>query len=149
MRSRRFLACVASAAFLGGASLAQPSLGGLATSGVVPAGSQQGLIAGRRGFSIPEQPAPPAGCGDLQAALDGLPEPQTRIDPSVVGTLTFIQTDGALWYLAVCSAPGIRVMCVTYDDNGMKLGERVTLRGGYSRQDEHHVVLDPCLASRP
>lgn len=40
-------------------------------------------------------------------------------------------------------------MCVTYDDNGMKLGERVTLRGGYSRQDEHHGVLDPCLASRP
>jgi hypothetical protein len=77
-----------------------------------------------------------------------LPEPETRIDLSVVGTLTLVRTDGALWYLAVCSAPGIRVMCVTYDDNGMKLGERVTLRGGFSRQDERHVVLDPCLASR-
>lgn len=118
------------------------------TSDVVPARSQQDLIAGRPGFSTPEQPASPAGCSDLEAALDGLPEPQARIDLSVVGILTLVQTDGALWYLAICSAPGIRVLCVTYDDNGMKLGERVTLRGGYNRQDEHHVVLDPCLASR-
>ena len=64
------------------------------------------------------------------------------------GPLTLVHTDGVLWYLAICSAPRIRVLCVTYSDNGMKLGEWVTLRGGYRAVDDLHVVLDPCLASR-
>ncbi len=39
-------------------------------------------------------------------------------------------------------------MCVTYSRNGMKIGDRVTLRGAYRAVDDRHVVLDPCLASR-
>jgi hypothetical protein len=90
----------------------------------------------------------PATCGDLSATLAGLPGSGPRIDLTVEGKLTLVQTDGALWYLAVCSTPGIRVLCVTYESNGMGLGDPVVLRGGYNRQDERHVVLDPCLASR-
>jgi len=144
----RFIAYLATALLFGAPSLAQPSPGSPATGEVAPAQSPQDLIRGRPGFSPAEQPAAPARCSDLEAALDGLPDPETRIDLSVVGDLTLVQTDGALWYLAVCSTPGIRVMCVTYDDNGMKPGERVILRGGYNRQDERHVILDPCVASR-
>jgi hypothetical protein len=112
--------------------------------------AQEGGIAGRRGFSLPEQPVAggPASCAELAGALDPPPRPEGRIDLAVVGPLTLVQTDGALWYLAVCSAPGIRVMCVTYERNDLKLGDRVVLRGGYNRQDERHIVIDPCLASR-
>lgn len=107
-------------------------------------------LAGRPAFSQAEQPArAPATCADLGPQLAGLPEPSTRIDLTVVDALTLVQTDGALWYLAVCASPAIRVLCVTYQGNGLKPGERALLRGGYNRQDPAHVVLDPCLASRP
>lgn len=118
-------------------------------SSVVALQAQEGSVAGRPGLAEAEQePASRATCESLEGSLAGLRQPLRRIDLWVTGPLTLVQTDGALWYLAVCSSPGIRVLCVTYSDNGMKLGERVTLRGGYNRQDERHVALDPCLASR-
>jgi hypothetical protein len=80
--------------------------------------------------------------------LRGFQPPRTRVDLWVKGPLTLIHSDGALWYLVICRQPGIRVMCVTYSDNGMKRGERIVLRGGFNRQDEWHVLLDPCLATR-
>jgi hypothetical protein len=99
-------------------------------------------------FSEAEQPARvPARCGELRAQSDGLPTTDTRIDLALVGALTSVNTDGALWYLVACAAPDIRVMCVTYESNGMKAGDQVLLRGGYTRVNPDHVVLDPCLAS--
>ena len=80
---------------------------------------------------------------------DGIPELDYRIDLSVVGSLTAVQTDQVLWYLVLCSAPDIRIMCVTYQSNGMAVGERVIVKGGYRRRDENHILLDPCLANRP
>ncbi len=88
-------------------------------------------------------------CDGLAAMLAGLEVPSgDRIDLWASGPLTLIHSDEALWYLAICSDPGIRVMCVTYSDNAMKLGERVLVRGGMRILDETHIVLDPCLASR-
>lgn len=114
-----------------------------------PAAAQEALLAGRPAFSPAEQPArTPATCETLGPILEGMPEPETRVDLAIAGALTLVQSDGALWYLAVCSDPAVRVLCVTYEGNGMKPGERVVLKGGYNRQDDHHVVLDPCLASR-
>ncbi len=66
---------------------------------------------------------------------------------AITGRVTLIQTDGVLWYVAVCADPGVRVLCVTYSENDLKLGDNVVLRGGYNRQDRRHVLLDPCLAS--
>ena len=114
-----------------------------------PVLSQDSDFAGRPGLAEAErEPAAVAKCEDLQASLAGFQEPRRRIDLWVAGPLTLIHTDGVLWYLVACSSPGTRVMCVTYSDNGMKLGEPVTLRGAYRAIDELHVVLDPCLASR-
>jgi hypothetical protein len=105
-------------------------------------------LARRPAFSEAEQPARvPAQCGELRAQSDGLATTDTRIDLALVGALTSVNTDGALWYLVACAAPDIRVMCVTYESNGMKAGDQVLLRGGYTRVDPDHVVLDPCLAS--
>ncbi len=121
----------------------------LTTAVVTPAHAQTPSIVGRPGMAGPEQvPAETATCESLGPALAGFPPPSTRVDLWVTGELSLVHTDGALWYLVVCSPPGVRVMCVTYSDNGMRLGERVTLRGAYRPQDEHHVLLDPCLASR-
>ena len=121
----------------------------LSIATMASAHAQTPSIAGRPGLAGPEQvPAETATCENLETALAGFPPPNTRVDLWIAGELTLIHTDGALWYLVVCSSPGMRVMCVTYADNGMKLGERVTLRGAYRPQDELHVLLDPCLASR-
>ncbi|KQY50748.1 hypothetical protein ASD46_23395 [Rhizobium sp. Root491] len=71
-----------------------------------------------------------------------------RVDLWATGPLTIVDTDGVLWYLGICSQPSIRVLCVTYSDNEMHLGEVVTVRGGMRIQDGKHIMLDPCLASR-
>lgn len=112
--------------------------------------AQDDLFAGRRGLAGPEQmPLENVSCDGLAATLAGLEVPSgDRIDLWASGPLTLIHSDESLWYLAICSDPGIRVMCVTYSDNAMKLGERVLVRGGMRILDETHIVLDPCLASR-
>ncbi len=109
----------------------------------------QDAFPGRPGLAEAErQPRSIATCETLERALAGFAPPERRIDLWVSGPLSLVHTDGVLWYLAICSAPGIRVMCVTYSDNGMKIGERVTLRGALRPQDSRHFLLDPCLASR-
>ena len=76
---------------------------------------------------------------------EGLVPSEIRIDLNVTGKLTLVRTDGALWYLVMCS--DLRIMCVTYQSNDMKTGDTVVFRGGYKRLDENHAVLDPCLAN--
>jgi hypothetical protein len=124
-------------------------LGALGLLGSTASGvSQDSSLAGRLGLAEAErEPTGIASCESLQASLAGFQPPERRVDLWVSAPLTLIQTDGVLWYLIVCSSPRIRVMCVTYSDNGMKVGERVTLRGAYRAIDDRHVVLDPCLAS--
>jgi hypothetical protein len=105
------------------------------------------FFTGRPAFSHPEQPGQPASCETIAAQLPDLVPPDSRVDMAIAGTVSLIRTDGALWYVAVCAEPGVRVLCVTYGANDLKLGDKAVLRGGYSRQDRRHVLLDPCLAS--
>jgi hypothetical protein len=105
------------------------------------------IFANRPAFSRAEvPPRAVARCEQLRAMAEGLPETEFRIDLAVAGPLTLVKTDGALWYLVVCA--DLRVMCVTYESNDMKVGEPVTLKGAYRRLDRNHAVLDPCLAYR-
>ncbi|PTM43250.1 hypothetical protein [Bosea sp. 124] len=71
----------------------------------------------------------------------------SRVDTAIAGDATLIQADGALWYVAVCSDPEERVLCVTCSANDLKRGDRVVPRDGYDHQDRRHVLLDPCLTS--
>lgn len=104
------------------------------------------LFANRPAFSPPEAPAQSsARCAELRAMAEGVSDGGDRIDLSVTGKLTLARTDGALWYLVVCS--DLRVMCVTYEANDVKVGDDVEIRGAYRRLDANHVVLDPCLAT--
>lgn len=101
----------------------------------------------RPAFSQPELPGKPANCESIAAQLpDSIPA-DSRVDMAITGTVSLLQTDGALWYVAVCAEPGVRVLCVTYGAGDLKLGDKAVLRGGYNRQDKRHVLLDPCLAS--
>lgn len=59
-----------------------------------------------------------------------------------------MHSDGVMANLLMCEPDEVQVMCVTYSANSLKRGDVVVLGGGYSRPDDHHVVLDPCLASR-
>ena len=101
----------------------------------------------RPAFSRLEQPAIPASCADVARQLPDSVPADSRIDMAVTGPVSLIQTDGALWYVAVCAEPGVRVLFVTYSANDLKLGDPAVLRGGYSRRGRLHVMLDPCLAS--
>jgi hypothetical protein len=104
-------------------------------------------FANRPAFSEADQPArAPAECSAIRSMSAGMPEPESRIDLSVVGTLSLVKTDGALWYLMMCT--DVRVLCVTYQSNGMQPGDRVVFQGGYIRRDANHIQLDPCLAHR-
>jgi hypothetical protein len=122
----------------------------LLIAGAVPAPAPADELAGRAGLAEAEMPPQRvAKCGELRSALRDLPEPERRIDLWVEGKAAGIQTDGALWYVVVCARPDIRVLCVTYEKNEMKVGDYVQARGAYSRRDEDHVLLDPCLAGPP
>lgn len=104
------------------------------------------LFANRPAFSPAEVPAQSsARCDELRAMAEGVPDDRDRIDLSVTGKLTLVKGDGALWYLVICS--DLRVMCVTYEANDMKVGDAVEIRGAFRRLDRNHVVLDPCLAT--
>jgi len=112
----------------------------------IPAHAQDDIFANRPAFSRAEVPAKAsAHCEELRAMAEGVPDGTDRIDLSVTGRLTLVKTDGALWYLVVCS--DLRVMCVTYQSNDMKVGDAVEMRGAYRRLDRNHAVLDPCLAT--
>lgn len=67
----------------------------------------------------------------------------------VEGALTMVRGDGALVYLALCSAPDPQVLCVTYAENGRKVGDVVVASGSYARVGPNHVKLDPCLYHPP
>lgn len=105
----------------------------------------------RPAFSRPEVPAEaPASCETIARQLPGVgaePPAEGRVDLWINGKVTLVQTDGALSYVAVCSDPGVRVLCVAYDANGLKVGDVAALRGAYSRPGKRHIQLDPCLAS--
>lgn len=114
-----------------------------------PARGQDDPYHGRPGLAEGETtPASIANCETLPTTLAGFKQPADRVDLWVSGPLTLVQGDGAVWYLAICSSPAVRVLCVAYSDNGMRPGDRVMLRGAMRREDERHVLLDPCLASR-
>jgi phage tail protein X len=105
------------------------------------------IFRNRPAFSMPDQPpAAAAQCHEIRKMSAGLPKMEDRIDFSSEGTLTLVKSDGALWYLVMCS--DVRVMCVTYEGNDMKAGDKVIFNGGYHRLDDNHTLLDPCLAHR-
>jgi hypothetical protein len=113
-----------------------------------PSAVPEDFFANRPAFSPPEQAARmPATCETVRTQLPNAVPADTRVDMAIRGPVSLIQTDGTLWYVAVCSDPGVRILCVAYGGNELKLGDQVILRGGYSRQDDRHVLLDPCLAS--
>jgi hypothetical protein len=110
--------------------------------------AEEDIFKNRPAFSLGDQPAiASAQCHEIRKMSDGLPRYDGRIDFSSEGALTLVRSDGALWYLVMCS--DVRVMCVTYESNDMKVGDTVVFRGGYKRMDANHVLLDPCLANRP
>lgn len=102
-------------------------------------------------FAAPDMtPAYEAQCHEVRKLTEGRETGSTRVDFSVTGSLALVHFDGTLAYLGLCgTAPDPKVLCVTYQINDMKVGDVVVVSGGYSRPDSDHIVLDPCLATRP
>ncbi len=98
------------------------------------------------------QPAPSlrSTCADLRAGVRSLDlDGEKLVVIQVVGTLTTVQTDGALAYMAMCAPPDPQVLCVTYTTGDRKIGDRVVLSGAVTQPGPNHVLLDPCLHSPP
>jgi hypothetical protein len=89
----------------------------------------------------------PATCETIAHWADRAPQTDDRITMAMQGRLSEVHTDGALAYLIVCDEPGVQVMCVTYQTNGMAPGDTVLVAGGYGRTGPEQVILDPCLAT--
>jgi hypothetical protein len=106
-----------------------------------------GVLDNRPAFSDANEPAKrPATCEELRRMSAGLNAPNLRIDLAIVGQLTAIKPNGAFWSMEMCR--DLYVMCLAYQSNDLKVGDRVLFRGTYTRLDENHVVLGPCLADR-
>lgn len=89
----------------------------------------------------------PASCSTIARWAEQAPQTTARITMVIEGRLSDVQWDGALAYLVMCEAPGVMVMCVTYETNGMEPGDDVLFAGGYAQVGPAQVILDPCLAT--
>jgi len=107
-------------------------------------------VAPTQGFA---QPAPSflAKCSELRKAVANLKpkDGEELITIEVDGELTTVKSDRGLVYLLMCRAPDPQVLCVTYETNGRKPGDRVILTGSYSQRGPNHILLDPCLHNPP
>jgi hypothetical protein len=113
---------------------------------ITPALAQPEVFTNRPAFAPAEQPAQRfARCEELRPMAEGVSDQESRVDLWLEGELTLVRSDGALWYMVMCR--DLRVMCVTYEQNEMKIGDKVYFKGGYRRLDPNHAVLDPCLAT--
>lgn len=90
----------------------------------------------------------PATCETIGNWIGRAPDVDQRITLTVSGALSAVESDGVLAYLIMCPEPGVQIMCVAYNTNGMQPGDVVMFAGGYARVGEKQVMLDPCLASR-
>ncbi len=101
-------------------------------------------------FADPDMhPSYRAQCHEVRELTKDRATGETRVDLSVVGSLALVHFDGTLAYLGLCGTePEPKVLCVTYQTNDMKVGDVVTVAGGYSRPNADFIVLDPCLAQR-
>lgn len=101
--------------------------------------------------SLGAQPAPSfqATCSELRQAVRDMNWQGELVTIEVVGELTIVDTDGALVYFGMCEPPDPQVLCVTYESNGRKVGERVVVTGAYIPRGPDHIQLDPCLHHLP
>ncbi|HEY4140302.1 MAG TPA: hypothetical protein VGM57_02750 [Pseudolabrys sp.] len=105
------------------------SLSALAFAAGLPLAAIGGedVLATRPAFSLGDQPAPAvARCDEVRAMSAGLDYPGYRVDLSVIGDITSVRSDGVLWHVTMCNLPDVRLMCVTYKSNGMKVGAPTT-----------------------
>lgn len=100
--------------------------------------------------SAQPEPSFEATCRELRAALDELEVKEGEwVTIAVAGTLRAVEHDGTLGYMLTCAQPDPQVLCVTYEVNDYKAGDRVVLAGTLNRVDDDHVSLDPCLHYPP
>lgn len=90
----------------------------------------------------------PATCENLRHWAERAPTTNDRVSMTVQGKLSGVHSNGMLAYIEMCDPKGLRVVCVTYETNGMQAGDVVTFGGGFARSNKEWVILDPCLASR-
>jgi hypothetical protein len=73
----------------------------------------------------------PATCANIGNWAGKAPDfEKQRISMNVRGRLSGVHADGAVAYLEMCDESALRIVCVTYQTNGMKAGDVVSFGGG-------------------
>ncbi len=126
-----------------------PSLLAALVLAAAPAAGQE--APEKNPFADPDiKPSYTPQCHEVRALTKDRETGETRIDFSVTGPLALVHFDGTLAYLGLCGTPpDPKVLCITYQTNDMKVGDVVTVAGGYGRPNPDFIVLDPCLAQWP
>jgi hypothetical protein len=92
-----------------------------------------------------------ARCSELRGAMSGLrgrhEEERTTIE--VVGPLASVGDAGGIVSVGLCGPPDPRVVCVTNDTMGRKIGDRVVVTGTILPRDPDLVQLEPCEHREP
>lgn len=99
---------------------------------------------------VSAQPAPPFSttCEGLTGEIAALgPIGDTLVTIEVTGELQLATRDDALAYMGLCGPPQPRILCVTYELNDYRVGDRVA--GAYRRDAPDFITLDPCLHYPP
>ena len=86
----------------------------------------------------------PVTCKTMADWIDRAPDYSGRISMVIDGEIVESHWDGALAYLIMCEPEDIQVMCVTYYPQEVT-GETIRFAGGYNRNGERQIILDPCL----
>jgi len=103
--------------------------------------------------AIQAQPSPSfqANCSELRAAMASLQGREERelITIEVVGALEIVREENGLVLLGLCGPPDPRVLCITYEANERRPGDRVLVVGSIHPAGEDFIQLDPCLHYSP
>lgn len=97
------------------------------------------------------QPEPSfrASCETLRQSLDALKDSGELVTIAIEDSLTMAKSGAGLTYLGLCTAPAPQVLCVTYQGEARKVGDRVLVSGTLERVGPDHVKLDPCIDQVP
>ena len=92
-----------------------------------------------------------ARCSELRGALSGLHgrQEEERTTIEVVGAVVAVGDAGGIVSVGLCGPPDPRVVCVTHDTMGRKIGDRVVVTGTILPRDPDLVQLEPCEHRAP
>lgn len=125
----------------------------LPLAGLSLAAGVSAVVAAWTAFTLPAMAQPDASfraeCNEVRAKLDALAKPTDGyFNIQVVGAVQAVGRGEGAAFLGLCGPPAPRILCVTYELDAWKVGDRVMVTGTFNEDRPGYIKLDPCLHSR-